>query len=143
MPHLEVGDYIEIEHITPEAGDGAKGRHYRGPTWFFREADKGYWRSEFVVISPKDKKLDIETRGNVPAPAERDIGAIFRERRWLVEDSPPAPEEPDSAPPQEYLPSVRIGWGVTLDDTVARFVDLAAGRFSARPAPSREGARDR
>ena len=125
MPHLEVGDYIEIEHITPAPGDGSKGRHYRGPTWFFREADKGYWRSEFVVVTPKEKKLDIETRGNVPAPAERDVGPIFRERRWLVEDSPPAPEEPDSAPAQEYLPSVRIGWGVTLDDTVARFVDLA------------------
>ncbi len=125
MPHLEVGDYIEIEHITPAAGDGSKGRHYHGPTWFFREADKGYWRSEFVVVTPKDKKLDIETRGNVPSPVERDVGPIFRERRWLVEDSPPAPEEPDSAPLQEYLPSVRIGWGVTLDDTVARFVDLA------------------
>jgi tetratricopeptide (TPR) repeat protein len=125
MPHLEVGDYVEIEHITPEPGDGSKGKRYRGPTWFFREADKGYWRSEFVVITPKDKKLDIEARGSVPPPTERDVGAIFRERRWLVEDSPPAPEEPESAPPQEYLPSVRLGWGVTLADTVARFVDLA------------------
>ncbi len=125
MPHLEVGDYIEIEHITPEAGDGSKGRRYRGPTWFFREADKGYWRSEFVVITPKDKKLDSETRRSVPPPAERDVGSIVRERRWHVEDSPPPPEEPESAPPQEYLPSVRVGWGVTLDDTVARFVDLA------------------
>jgi tetratricopeptide (TPR) repeat protein len=125
MPHLEVGDYIEIEHITPDAGDGSKGRTYRGPAWFFREADKGYWRSQFVVIAPKDKKLDIETRGNVPAPKERDVGPTYRERRWLVEDSPPAPEEPESAPAQEWLPSVRIGWGVTLADTVARFVDMA------------------
>jgi len=124
MPNLEVGDYVEIEHITSEAGDGSKGKRYHGPTWFFREADKGYWRSEFVVITPKDKKLDIETRGTVPAPQERDVGPTFRERRWLVEDSPPAPEEPESAPPQEYLPSVRLGWGVTLDDTVARYVDL-------------------
>jgi tetratricopeptide (TPR) repeat protein len=125
MPHLEVGDYLEIEHITSEAGDGTKGRSYRGPTWFFREADKGYWRSEFVVIAPKDKKLDLEARGSVPAPQERDVGPTFRERRWLVEDSPPAPEEPEASPPQEWLPSVRVGWGVTLDDTVARFVDAA------------------
>ncbi len=124
MPNLEVGDYVEIEHISPEAGDGSKGKRYHGPTWFFREADKGYWRSEFVVITPKDKKLDMETRGNVPAPQQRDVGPTFRERRWLVEDSPPAPEEPEAAPPQEYLPSVRLGWGVTLEDTVARYVDL-------------------
>jgi tetratricopeptide (TPR) repeat protein len=125
MPHLEVGDYIEIEHITPEPGDGSRGLRYRGPTWFFREADKGYWRSEFVVIAPKDKKLQVETRGTVPTPVERDVGPLFRERRWLAEDAPPEPEEPESAPPQEYFPSVRLGWGVTLDDTVARFVDLA------------------
>ncbi len=133
MPNLEVGDYIEIEHITSEAGDGSKGRTYRGPTWFFREADKGYWRSEFVVVSPKDKKLEIETRGTVAPPQERDVGPTFRERRWLVEDSPPAPEEPESAPPQEYLPSVRLGWGVTLDDTVARYVDLGQDTTALDP----------
>jgi tetratricopeptide (TPR) repeat protein len=133
MPNLEVGDYIEIEHITSEAGDGSKGKRYHGPTWFFREADKGYWRSEFAVITPKDKKLDIETRGNVPAPKERDVGPTFMERRWLVEDSPPAPEEPEAAPPQEYLPSVRIGWGVTLEDTVARYVDLGQDTMPLDP----------
>src|SRR5579859_689226 len=37
MPHLEVGDYVEIEHISPEAGDGQKGKRFRGPHWFFRE----------------------------------------------------------------------------------------------------------
>ena len=125
MPHLEVGDYIEIEHITPEAGDGSRGRRYRGPTWFFREADKGYWRSEFVVISPKDKKLDIETRGTVPAPTERDVGAIFASAAGWSRTRRLPPRSPTAAPPQEFLPSVRLGWGVTLDDTVARFVDLA------------------
>ena len=49
LPHLEVGDYVEMEHIAESPGDGAKGKRYRGPHWFFREADKGYWRSEFVV----------------------------------------------------------------------------------------------
>jgi hypothetical protein len=132
MPHLEVGDYIEIEHVTPAAGDGQKGRRYRGPTWFFREADKGYWRSEFVTISPKDRPLEIETRGNVGAPATRDLGT-FVERRWRVEDSPPAPDEPDSAPIQEYLPSVRLGWGISLDDTVARLVDLATDETPLDP----------
>ncbi len=41
LPHLEVGDFIELEHVTPQAGDGAQGREYHGPLWFFREADKG------------------------------------------------------------------------------------------------------
>jgi len=132
MPHLEVGDYIEIEHVTSEDGDGEKGKHYRGPQWFFREADKGYWRSEFVVLSPKDRPLQIETRGKVPAPEMRDVGT-FVERKWRVDESPPAPDEPDSAPPNEFLPSVRIAWGVSLDDTLRRLIDAASDETPSDP----------
>jgi tetratricopeptide (TPR) repeat protein len=124
LPHLEVGDFIELEHVTPQAGDGAQGREYRGPLWFFREADKGYWRSEFVVVSPANRQLQIEARGNVPPPEVKPIG-ILVERRWRVDLSPPAELEPESPPITEFLPSVRIGWGVSLDATLARLVDLA------------------
>lgn len=126
MPHLEVGDYLEMEHVTPQAGDGAKGRQFRSPHWFFREADKGYWRSEFVVVTPKDRALDIETRGNVPAPRMREVGPMFVERRWRVDLSPPAQIEPEGPPIAEFLPSVRVGWGVSLDATLARLADAAA-----------------
>lgn len=125
MPHLAVGDYLEIEHITATSSDGGKGRRYRGPHWFFREADKGYWRSEFVVLTPKDKPLDIETVGKVPAATTKENGT-FVERRWRVDESPPAPEEPDAPNPREFLPSVRLGWGINLDDALVRYVDAAS-----------------
>lgn len=130
LPHLEVGDFIEMEHITSEAGDGAKGRQYHSPLWFFREADKGYWRSEFVMISPADRELEIETHGNVPAPAVKRLGPDalgggFVEHRWRVDLSPPAQLEPESPPITEFLPSVRVGWGISLDATLAKLVDLA------------------
>jgi tetratricopeptide (TPR) repeat protein len=125
LPNLEVGDFIELEHITSQAGDGARGRQYAGPHWFFREADKGYWQSEFVVITPGDRKLDIETRGKVPPPETHPLGT-FVVRRWRVDLSPPAELEPDSPPITEFLPSVRVGWGVSLDSTLARLVDLAS-----------------
>jgi cellulose synthase operon protein C len=125
LPHLEVGDYVEMEHIAPTGGDGPRGKRYRGPHWFFREADKGYWRSEFVAITPKDRELEIETHGTVPKPTVRPFGT-FVERRWRVDLSPPALEEPESPPITEFLPSVRIGWGISLDDTVRRLVDAAS-----------------
>ncbi len=125
LPNLEVGDFVEMEHITSQAGDGAHGRQYAGPHWFFREADKGYWRSEFVVITPADRQLEIEARGAVPAPETRPMGT-FVERRWRVDLSPPAEMEPDSPPITEFLPSVRVGWGVSPETTLARLVDLAA-----------------
>ncbi|MGH7327875.1 MAG: hypothetical protein ACREJX_05950, partial [Polyangiaceae bacterium] len=74
----------------------------------------------------------IETRGNVPAPKMRDIGT-FIERRWRVDESPPAPDEPDSAPPNEFLPSVRLGWGISLQDTLRRLVDAASDETPADP----------
>ncbi len=132
MPNLEVGDYVEIEHVTTTEGDGDHGRRYRGPMWLFREEDKGYWRSEFVVLTPKDKKLDVETRGAVPKPLMRET-ATYVERRWRVDESPPLPQEPESVSAAEYLPSVRIGWGVTLEDTVARFTDLASDETPLDP----------
>jgi tetratricopeptide (TPR) repeat protein len=132
LPHLEVGDYVELEHITPQAGDGAKGRQYGSPHWFFREADKGYWRSEFIVVTPGAKELEIEARGNVPPAETKQLGA-FVERRWRVDLSPPAEVEPDSPQITEFLPSVRVGWGISLDATLARLVDLAADEAPLDP----------
>ena len=122
MPHLEVGDYVEIEHVIPAAGDGQRGRHYVGPRWLFREVNKGYWRSEFVMVTPKDKPLEIETRGKVPAIEVSEARSLVL-RRWRADESPPAPEEPDSVDPVEFLPSVAVGWGISLDDTLAPLVD--------------------
>jgi tetratricopeptide (TPR) repeat protein len=132
MPHLEVGDYLEIEHVTSTRGDGEKGRRYRGPHWFFREADKGYWRSEFVVVTPKEKAIEIETRGAVPPPQVRERGPL-EERRWRVDLSPPVPDEPDAPRPQEFLPSVRVGWGIHLADAVARLVDMVSDETPLDP----------
>ena len=132
LPHLEVGDYVEMEHITHEAGDGDKGRQYHSPHWFFREADKGYWQSEFVVVTPASRVLEIETRGNVPAPLTRTVGT-FVERRWRVDLSPPAEVEPESPPITEFLPSVRVGWGISLDATLAHLVDLAGDETPLDP----------
>ena len=134
MPHLEIGDYIETESIINQAGDGQLGQRYIGPHWFFREADIAYWRSEFVVIAPKDKPLVVETRGEVPAPSVKNDGPLVV-RRWRVDQSPAAPEEPASAPIQEFLPSVRIGWGISLGRSLGPSRRRRERRATARSAP--------
>ncbi len=121
-PHLEVGDFIETEHITSTPGDGQHGQQYVGPHWFFREENIAYARSEFVVISPEDKPLDIETRGSVPEPrVEHQANNVVH--RWRVDYSPAAPVEPSSAPITEFLPSVQIGWGFTLEKRLRSLAD--------------------
>lgn len=132
MPHLEIGDYIETETITTMRGDGQGGQRFEGPRWFFREEKIPYFRSEFITISPKNRKLDIETGGPVPRPEVSESGALVI-HRWRVDKSPALPEEPASAPIQEFLPNVRIGWGQSLKDTVARLVDAASDETPRDP----------
>ena len=125
FPHLEVGDYIETEQIISLPGDGQDGTLYVGPHWFFREENVAYARSEFVVISPASKHLIVETRGQVPDPKREDTGA-FEVRRWRVDESPASPTEPNSPPITEFLPSVRVGWGVELSQQIQRYADSVA-----------------
>jgi hypothetical protein len=132
MPHLEVGDYIETEHVISSEGDGEGGRRYVSPHWFFREADIAYWRSEFVVITPTSKPLVVETTGQVPPPAISTEGPLVT-RRWRVDRSPAAPVEPGSVPVQEFLPSVRVGWGINLEGQLARMLDASSDELPRDP----------
>lgn len=133
MPHLEEGDYIETETLYALRGDGQGGRMFEGPRWFFREEKIPYFRSEFVVVSPKNRPLDVEAAGaGVPQPVVTENGA-FVTRRFRVDKSPALPQEPASAPLQEFLPNVRVGWGINLDDTIARAVDAATDETPQDP----------
>lgn len=113
MPHLEIGDYVEIERILSQYSDGKK-KSYRGPTWFFQEENIAYARSEYVVISPANQELLIEAVHGVPEPEITREGS-FIVRRYRVDQSPAAPSEPNSPPAREFLPHVSIGWGVDLE----------------------------
>jgi tetratricopeptide (TPR) repeat protein len=122
LPHLEVGDYVETERIESNQGDGERGMRYFGPRWFFREENIAYARSEFVVISPKDRPLQIESKNNVPPPEVKETGSLIV-RRWRVDQSPAAPVEPFGAPISEFLPSVQIGWGADLKSALRAMGD--------------------
>jgi cellulose synthase operon protein C len=132
MPHLEIGDYIETETLVSLRGDGQGGLSFQGPRWFFREEKVPYRRSEFIIVSPKSRPLDVEVGGSVPAPQVTEAGALVT-RRYRVDKSPALPEEPASAPASEFLPNVRIGWGISLDDTIARMMDAVADETPRDP----------
>ncbi len=132
MPHLEVGDYIETETLYTLSGDGHGGRSFEGPRWFFREEKIPYFISEYVVVTPKNRPLDVEIGGTVPAPRVKENGA-FVERRFRVDQSPALPEEPASAPMQEFLPNVRIGWGIDLQGQIDRLVDATSDETPRDP----------
>ncbi len=132
MPHLDVGDFIETETLydLPQAAPG--GRAFVSPRWFFREAKVDYHRSEFVVVSPRGRDLTVETTGSAPPPTITEDGASVV-RRWRVERSPALPEEPLSADIDEFLPSVRVGWGVSQTERLERLRDALTSTVPPDP----------
>ncbi len=111
FPHLAVGDYIETESVLTTAPTG--GAAYEGPRWMFREPDVAYARSEFVLLTPAHKPLEIEVTGSVVEPVVTNEG-YYVARRWRMDDTPAAASEPFSVPLVESLPSVQASWGLTL-----------------------------
>lgn len=140
MQHLEVGDYVETEHLVSYAPDSERGLSYGGPHWFFQEADVAYARSEFVVVAPRGKTLEIESRGPVPSPEVTEKGELVV-RRWRVDWSPAAVQEPNAAPPTEYLPSVRIGWGISQERRIQALADTLTETTPVDPRIARIAAR--
>lgn len=124
FPHLEVGDYIETERILTRHAS-ANGSAFDGLQWFFREKDVAYARSELVLIAPQDKQLDILPKGRVPEPVTQ-LEGPHQIIRWRLDQSPAAPSEPLSVPPSEYLPNVRISWGVELPRRLSELANLVA-----------------
>lgn len=132
MAHIGVGDYIETETLYDLAGDRAGGRSFVSPRWMFREEKVDYHRSEYVIISPKDRALTIETTGTVPEPKVEEQGR-FVVRRWRVDNAPALPNERFGAPMSEFLPSVRVGWGVSQEDTLSKLLDMSTRLDPADP----------
>ena len=117
FPDLDVGDVIETEVITAGAAPQSA---YLAPRWFFAEPKIAYARSEYVVITPKGREVLIESRAGAPKPLVSTLAA-FDVRRFRVDDAPPAPDEPEHrASAEEFLPNVTFGWGVKLEDAIAR-----------------------
>lgn len=131
FPHLEVGDYIETEHVQGAPAE-ERGRTYTGMRWFFREEDVAYARSEFVLIAPQHRPLEIEITGQVPEPELKRDG-LFVTRRWRVDRSPAAPVEPFSVPVQEFLPSVRVGWGNGIERRLRLLSEQVADTLPVDP----------
>jgi len=118
MPHLEIGDYVEQERIISRWGEG-ESAEYEGPAWFFKEEDVAYARSEFVVIAPATKSLQLEKVNGVPEPTTVRRGLQIS-HHFRVDDSPAAPAEPGSPPAQEFLPRVSVGWGLSFEKRIER-----------------------
>jgi hypothetical protein len=131
MPELELGDVVEIEHVQ-ELGAGREDV-FQSPRWFFREPDKSYWRSEYVVVTDATRTLAFDERGTVPPRQTRTLSDGRVETRWRVDGAPAVRDEPASPPRGDWLPSVQVTYGLREEEELRRTAQRLVVRESVDP----------
>jgi transglutaminase-like putative cysteine protease len=114
VPDLEVGDYVEFEYVDPAPAPAAFPGGFLGERFYFRSFDAPLDRSEYVVVTPAEMALQIDARGDAPAPTleTRDGLAV---RTFATTRMPQVIAEPQATPYAEWIPSVRVASGLSLE----------------------------
>ena len=127
MPGLSPGDVVEYEYLDIDGPSFFPGS-YIGPTFSFKDEHAHMERSVYVAIVPKDWKLDVDARNSAPET----VSSLLRGHRvykWDVQASKESGTEPNSAPREEVLPSVRFSRSVTWQDVRDEMIDDVSGRL--------------
>lgn len=113
---VEPGDLVEEEYVAEVGATGAS-RHGHLPPYLYRFADpdRAFGLSEYVLLVPPE--VDLQVDGNFEG-LEREEGEVDGLRRlaWRAEEVPPMAAEPFAPPPQELMPWLNYGFGVTWQD---------------------------
>lgn len=137
MPDLAIGDVVETEHVQALGAARADGAMFQSPRWFFREPDKSYWRSEYVVVTESDRELAFDERGPVPSRTSRKLPHGRVETRWRVDGAPAVRDEPGAPPRAEWLPSVQVSYGLREADELAHTAERLESHAAIDPRSRR------
>ena len=115
MPDLEDGDYVIARYL--ETGDNGYlyNRGLLSRRVYFRGVDLPVFHQRFEAYSPKKKPLEHHRLGGAPEPVEVRLGKRAG-LRFDVHQVPLLPPETDSVPPEFWLPSVRVGRKIKLNE---------------------------
>jgi hypothetical protein len=130
---VEPGDLVEEEYVARVPATGAS-RHGHLPPYLYRFADpdRAFGLSEYVLLVPPEVDLQVDGNFEGLEHSERAWGDL-RLLSWRAEDVPPMASEPFAPPPQELMPWLNYGFGVTWEDVG----DIIRDRLLAllRPSP--------
>ncbi len=113
-PDLEVGDFVEFEYVDPAAAAGAFPDGFLAERFYFRSYDAPLDRTEYVVVAPETMSLQIDRRGDAPSAQQSRADGL---QIWIWGGRKMAQlfPEPAATPFAEYVPSVRVGSGISRD----------------------------
>jgi tetratricopeptide (TPR) repeat protein len=113
VPDLEVGDFVEFEYVDPSPPAAAFPGGFIAERFYFGSYDAPLDRSEYLVVTPAGMKVEVDSRGAAP-PAVLSHQAGLDVRTFAAQKMPQLFAEPASTPFVEYVPSVRLGSGVSF-----------------------------
>ena len=129
VPDLGVGDFVEAETLEVKEPREAFAPGFIGERFFFRSPEAPLDRSEYVLVAPRSMHLDVNRRAGATAPVETAGLDETRILRFVVHESPRILPERSSVTASEWVPSVRVSSGITLEDW-SRFLADRLARVS-------------
>ena len=133
-PNLGVGDFVEVETLDLKEPREAFAPGFIGERFFFQSFESPLDRSEYVFIAPLSMLLDVNRRAGAPAAIEARGAEGTRVLTFVAREQPQVFPERSAVPAVEWIPSVCVSSGVTLEQW-SRYV---AERFARVPRGSPE-----
>src|SRR6185369_10049351 len=102
-------------YVDPAPPAGAFPDGFTSERFFFQSYDAPLDRTEYLVVVPHGMKLDIDRRGEAPAPTRRtDESRALDLYEWAGRYRNQVFAEPATTPFSEYVPSVRVASAVSF-----------------------------
>jgi hypothetical protein len=109
---LAVGDFVEFEFVQGRDPLGLLPGHVDAGAFRFQSLDVPFFRSELVVVAPKDLPLREDRRNDPPParvePAVADDGSALLVRSWKAERMERVGLEPGVRALVDEVPNVRV-----------------------------------
>ncbi len=116
LNEVEPGDLVEEEYVARVAATGASRKGHLPPYIYrFADPDRAFGLSEYVLLVPPEVDLQVDGNFEGLETSEQEWQGL-RMLRWGAEEVPPMTAEPFSPSPQELLPWLNYGFGVTWQD---------------------------
>lgn len=132
-PNLAVGDLVESETVEFKQPREAIVPGFIAERFYFRSFDAPLDRSEYVLIAPEWATPNIGARAGAPEPVETRDQDGSRVLTFVAQEMPQVFAERSAVPAQEWIPSVRVSSGVSVE-AWSRFIADGVAR-AARGSP--------
>jgi cellulose synthase operon protein C len=132
--NVAIGDYIEWEMLEAKEPSGAFAPGFLGDRFYFQSFDAPLDRSEYVLVTPRAMKVEVDRRAGAPVPAETTAADGARVTTFVAASVPQLFAERAAAPAIEYVPSVRASSALAFSGWTRYVEEQTWGAARSSPA---------